>query len=127
MPAACNLYLSGEWNDYPHVLSRHVPERETIRPVLTLGTSASTTCSSHLTPAAERIISRTYPTGALRPLNLVLEVADPRENHGNIVLIGRVDDFGIPHGAAGLDNGSDSIACSGEQTVREREKCVRSH
>ena len=51
------------------------------------------------------------------------EVPHRREDHGNAVLIGRLDHLFVPHAAARLDDGGDT-GFSGGITVPEREKGV---
>src|SRR6476469_3631998 len=55
---------------------------------------------------------------------LVSELAAAGHHHGEAMAIGRLDDFRVPHGAAGLDDGRDARAGGELDVVGEGEKAV---
>ena len=56
---------------------------------------------------------------------LMLEVANARKNHRDVVFIGGIDHFLVAHGSARLNDRPDSITCGDQQSVGKREKRIR--
>ena len=52
------------------------------------------------------------------------EVAVAGEDHGDITLVGGLDDFGVAHGSTGLDGGGGAGFGGGDEAVGEREEGV---
>ena len=54
------------------------------------------------------------------------EVPDPGEYHCDAVIVRRLDDFGVPHRAAGLDHCCGPGFDRDKKAVGERKECVGS-
>src|SRR5208282_3830337 len=67
-------------------------------------------------------------TPARQPQNkrLMAEMPHAGEDHGEIMLVRRGDDFGVAHRAAGLDQGRDAQGRGRVDAIAERKECVRS-
>ena len=55
------------------------------------------------------------------------EVAGAGEGHGEVAFVGGGDDFGVAHGAAGLDGGGGAGFGSGDEAVGEGEEGITTH